>query len=97
MPGPENNGRSGVGRVAGFGHAIADAGAVMIVGGNITGKTHVMTTCITELVTMGDCSEARAVGTILLITDLVANTILCQFQMARSTEPAIMSCSQKRV
>ena len=37
--------------VSGFGRAISEVGAVMIVGGNIKGKTRVMTTYITELKT----------------------------------------------
>ncbi len=48
--------------VSGFGRAISEVGAVMIVGGNITGKTRVMTTYIAELKTMGEYSQAIAVG-----------------------------------
>lgn len=66
--------------VSGFGRAISEVGAVMIVGGNITGKTRVMTTYIAELKTMGDYSQAIAVGIILLLIALVVNTILYQFQ-----------------
>lgn len=66
--------------VSGFGRAISEVGAVMIVGGNITGKTRVMTTYIAELKTMGDYSQAIAVGIILLLIALIVNTILYQFQ-----------------
>ena len=66
--------------VSGFGRAISEVGAVMIVGGNITGKTRVMTTYIAELKTMGDYSQAIAVGIILLFIALIVNAILYQFQ-----------------
>lgn len=66
--------------VSGFGRAISEVGAVMIVGGNITGKTRVMTTYIAELKSMGDYSEAIAVGIILLVISLIVNTVLYQFQ-----------------
>lgn len=66
--------------VSAFGRAISEVGAVMIVGGNITGKTRVMTTYIAELRSMGDYSHAIAVGIILLLIALIVNTILYQFQ-----------------
>ena len=66
--------------VSGFGRAISEVGAVMIVGGNIKGKTRVMTTYITELKTMGDYSRAIAVGIVLLIIAFVINAILYNFQ-----------------
>ena len=66
--------------VSAFGRAISEVGAVMIVGGNITGKTRVMTTYIAELRSMGDYSQAIAVGIILLLLSLIVNTILYQFQ-----------------
>lgn len=67
--------------VTGFGRAISEVGAVMIVGGNIKGKTRVMTTYITELKTMGNYSRAIAVGLVLLFIAFVVNAILYQFQM----------------
>ncbi|MBK5263364.1 MAG: ABC transporter permease [Peptostreptococcaceae bacterium] len=66
--------------VSGFGRAISEVGAVMIVGGNIKGKTRVMTTYITELKTMGDYSRAIAVGIVLLIIAFIVNAILYNFQ-----------------
>lgn len=66
--------------VSGFGRAISEVGAVMIVGGNIKGKTRVMTTYITELKTMGDYSRAIAVGIVLLIIAFIINAILYNFQ-----------------
>jgi tungstate transport system permease protein len=66
--------------VSGFGRAISEVGAVMIVGGNITGKTRVMTTYIAELKTMGDYGRAIAIGIILLVISFVVNAILYNFQ-----------------
>lgn len=70
--------------VSGFGRAISEVGAVMIVGGNIKGKTRVMTTYITELKTMGDYSRAIAIGIILLIIAFVITTIMYNFQERES-------------
>ena len=70
--------------VSGFGRAISEVGAVMIVGGNIKGKTRVMTTYITELKTMGDYSRAIAVGIVLLIISFIINAILYNFQERES-------------
>ena len=66
--------------VSGFGRAISEVGAVMIVGGNIKGKTRVMTTYITELKSMGDYSRAIAIGIVLLIIAFSINAILYNFQ-----------------
>jgi len=66
--------------VSGFGRAISEVGAVMIVGGNITGKTRVMTTYIAELKSMGDFSRAIAIGIILLIIAFVINAVLYNIQ-----------------
>ena len=66
--------------VSGFGRAISEVGAVMIVGGNITGKTRVMTTYIAELKTMGDYSRAIAIGIILLIIAFAVNAVLYNLQ-----------------
>jgi tungstate transport system permease protein len=67
--------------ITAFGRAISEVGAVMIVGGNIAGKTRVMTTYIAELRSMGEYAEAIAVGIILLTIALIVNTILYQFQL----------------
>lgn len=70
--------------ISGFGRAISEVGAVMIVGGNIKGKTRMMTTYISELKTMGDYSRAIAVGIILLIISFIVNAILYNFQEANN-------------
>ena len=66
--------------VSGFGRAISEVGAVMIVGGNITGHTRVMTTYIAELKSMGDYSRAIAIGLILILIAFVVNTVLYNIQ-----------------
>jgi len=66
--------------VSGFGRAISEVGAVMIVGGNITGKTRVMTTYIAELKTMGDYSRAIAIGITLLMISFIVNAVLYNLQ-----------------
>jgi ABC-type tungstate transport system substrate-binding protein len=49
-----------------FGRAIAEVGAVMIVGGNIEGVTRVMTTAIALETSKGDLPLALALGAVLL-------------------------------
>ncbi len=49
-----------------FGRAIAEVGAVMIVGGNIDGVTRVMTTAIALETSKGDLPLALALGMVLL-------------------------------
>lgn len=66
--------------VTGLGRAISEVGAVMIVGGNIKGKTRVMTTYIAQLKSMGDYSTAIAVGIVLLILAFLINTFLYNVQ-----------------
>lgn len=70
--------------VTGFGRAISEVGAVMIVGGNIKGQTRVMTTYITELKGMGNYDRAIAVGIILLTLAFTVNVILYNFQERES-------------
>lgn len=70
--------------VTGFGRAISEVGAVMIVGGNIKGKTRVMTTYISELKGMGNYDRAIAVGIILLVIAFIINAVLYHFQERES-------------
>ena len=70
--------------VSGFGRAISEVGAVMIVGGNIKGRTRVMTTYITELKGMGNYERAIAIGIILLAISFLVNALLYHFQERES-------------
>jgi len=59
--------------LAGFGRAVAEVGAVMIVGGNIDGVTRVMTTTIALETSKGDLPLALALGLILIVLVLALN------------------------
>ena len=59
--------------LAGFGRAISEVGAVIIVGGNIDHLTRVMTTAIALETSKGELSLAMALGIILLIISLRVN------------------------
>ena len=62
--------------LAGFGRAIAEVGAVMIVGGNIDHVTRTMTTAIALETSKGNIALALALGMILLAIALVINVAL---------------------
>ncbi|MBU2582695.1 MAG: ABC transporter permease [Alphaproteobacteria bacterium] len=59
--------------LAGFGRAIAEVGAVMIVGGNIDHLTRVMTTAIALETSKGDLALALALGIVLLAISMAVN------------------------
>ncbi len=59
--------------LAGMGRALAEVGAVMIVGGNIDGVTRVMTTTIALETSKGDLPLALSLGIILIIMVLALN------------------------
>jgi len=61
--------------LAAFGRAIAEVGAVMIVGGNIDGVTRVMTTAIALETSKGDLPLALGLGIVLLAIVLVLNVV----------------------
>ena len=52
--------------ITGFGRSISEVGSVMLVGGNIEGRTRTMTTAISMLKSQGICTEGVALGIILL-------------------------------
>jgi tungstate transport system permease protein len=59
--------------LAGLGRAMAEVGAVMIVGGNIDGVTRVMTTTIALETSKGDLPLALALGLILIVVVMLLN------------------------
>ncbi|MBL8310525.1 MAG: ABC transporter permease [Burkholderiales bacterium] len=61
--------------LAGFGRAIAEVGAVMVVGGNIAGSTRVMTTTIALETSKGDLPLALALGMLLLALVLLVSGV----------------------
>jgi tungstate transport system permease protein len=64
------------GVILGFGRAISEVGAAMILGGNIRYYTRVLTTAIALETSMGDLSFSIALGIILLAIALVVTGIL---------------------
>jgi ABC-type tungstate transport system substrate-binding protein len=66
--------------IAAFGRAIAEVGAVMVVGGNIAGVTRVMTTTIALETSKGDLPLAMALGLVLLAVVGVVNLLLALTQ-----------------
>ena len=61
--------------MAGFGRAIAEVGAVIIVGGNINHVTRVMTTAIALETSKGNLALALALGIVLLVLALAVNAV----------------------
>lgn len=64
----------------GFSRALAEVGAVSMVGGAIAFKTNVMTTAIMNYTNMGDFDMALALGIILMGISLVVNVIVSLMQ-----------------
>ncbi|MDA8002275.1 MAG: ABC transporter permease [Alphaproteobacteria bacterium] len=73
--------------LAGFGRAISEVGAVLVVGGNIAHATRIMTTAIALETSRGELSRALALGIILLLLALVVNLLLfaVRAKLARTT------------
>src|SRR5881394_3087263 len=67
-----------------FGRAIAEVGAVMIVGGNIDGVTRVMTTTIALETSKGDLPLALALGFVLLVVVALLNVAIALFRRGSS-------------
>jgi tungstate transport system permease protein len=61
--------------LAAFGRAIAEVGAIIIVGGNIRGYTRTMTTAIALETSKGDLPLALGLGLILLTLSVVVSTV----------------------
>ena len=59
--------------LAGLGRAMAEVGAVMIVGGNIAHVTRVMTTAITLETSKGNLNLALGLGIVLMLLALLVN------------------------
>ena len=62
--------------LSGFGRAISEVGAVMIVGGNIDHYTRIMTTAISLQTRMGNLEYAMALGIILILLTTFINAIV---------------------
>lgn len=66
--------------IAGFGSIISEVGAVMLVGGNIDGKTRVLTTAIVLETRKGNFELALALGAVLLALSFLANLAMLRLQ-----------------
>jgi tungstate transport system permease protein len=66
--------------ITGFSRVVAEVGAVMIVGGNIEGRTRVMTTAIVLESRKGNFELAIGLGLILLLISFLVNSILYSIQ-----------------
>lgn len=74
--------------VIAFGRAIAEVGAVIMVGGNIAGKTRVMTTSIVLETSKGNMEQAAVLGLLLLLLSLalVGLASMVRTRRKRTTE-----------
>ncbi|GBF11122.1 MULTISPECIES: ABC transporter permease [Tepidibacillus] len=66
--------------ISAFGRVIAEVGAVMLVGGDIAGKTRVLTTAIVLETRKGNFDMAIALGMILLFVSFLINSVLFSWQ-----------------
>jgi tungstate transport system permease protein len=66
--------------VAGFGSIISEVGAVMLVGGNIDGRTRVLTTAIVLETRKGSFDLALALGAVLLGITFLTNLTMLRLQ-----------------
>ena len=71
--------------VLAFGRASAEVGAVIMVGGNIAGKTRVMTTSIVLETSKGNMEQAAILGLLLLGLSLSLVALAAMVQNRRST------------
>ncbi len=62
--------------LAGFGRALAEVGAIIIVGGNINGVTRMMTTTIALETSKGNLELALALGLILIVIAFLINALV---------------------
>jgi len=68
--------------LAAFGRAIAEVGAIIIVGGNIRGYTRTMTTAIVLETSKGELGFALALGIILIVLSMVVSGLSLFFGRA---------------
>jgi tungstate transport system permease protein len=66
--------------IAGFGSVISEVGAVMLVGGNIEGKTRTLTTAVVLETGKGNFDLAIALGVILLFLSFLINLAMIRMQ-----------------
>ncbi len=72
--------------IAGFGGVISEVGAVMLVGGNIEGRTRVLTTAIVLETRKGNFGVAIAFGIVLLLITFITNLAMLYLQKRQLLE-----------
>jgi len=75
--------------IAAFSRAIAEVGAVMVVGGNIDGFTRVMTTAIALETSKGDLPLALALGLVLLAVVLLLHSAMALLRRGNGRSSAL--------
>jgi tungstate transport system permease protein len=70
--------------LAGFGRAVAEVGAVIIVGGNINHVTRVMTTTIALETSKGNLALAMGLGLVLLTITIAVNALVAALRLTAS-------------
>jgi len=70
--------------LAGFGRAVAEVGAVIIVGGNINHVTRVMTTTIALETSKGNLSLALGLGVVLVAITIAVNAAVMGIRLSAS-------------
>lgn len=66
--------------IATFGRGISEVGAVMLVGGNVRGKTRVMTTYIAQSTSMGNFDESLIIAAILISISFLSTFFIKKLQ-----------------
>lgn len=66
--------------IATFGRGISEVGSVMLVGGNIRGKTRVMTTYIAQSTSMGNFDESLMIAAILIFISFISTYLIRRLQ-----------------
>jgi len=66
--------------MAGFGGALSEVGAVMMVGGNIRGQTRVLTTAVVQYTRQGHFEAAVLLGLVLLTIAFAINFVFTRLQ-----------------
>lgn len=82
--------------IACFGRAVAEVGAVMVVGGNMEGFTRVMTTAIALETEKGDLPLALALGVVLLAVVLLLNALIAvvrRWRLAAIDQPLLQEAA----
>lgn len=69
--------------MAGFGAVISEVGASMMVGGNLRGRTRILTTAIVTETSRGETERAIALGLLLLVLAFVVNLFLTRTQQVQ--------------